>query len=156
MYKFLSKNGQLIGFGLGALVSILFLISWLSGTSSMMALPEEERYKTGIFDIGLIGSLFLIGLALIAVVVFGFTHTASNFKSSVRGLIGVGILVVIFIISYSTASAETSGIVADAAQKMGASDNTIKLIGAGINTVIILSIITFGALILSEVRNFFK
>ncbi|MFN7118612.1 MAG: hypothetical protein ACK4TA_17570 [Saprospiraceae bacterium] len=156
MYKFLSRNGQMIGFGLGALISILFLVSWLSGTESMMALPEEERYKTGIFDIGFFGTALLFILAVIALVGFGLMQTFGNLKSSMRGLIGVAILVGIFLISYATASAESTGMVADAAQKMNVSDDTVKLIGAGINSVIILSIVTFVALIASEIRNFFK
>lgn len=156
MYKFLSRNGQMIGFGLGALISVLFLISWLSGTSSMMAMPEDERYKTGIFDVGFIGTAILFVLAVAALVVFGLLQTANNLKGSMRGLIGIAILVVIFLISYATASADATGIVADAAKKMDVSDNTIRMIGAGLNTVIILAIVTFVALIASEIRNFFK
>lgn len=156
MYKFLSKNGQALGFGLGALISILFLVSWLTGTSSMMALPEEERYKTGIFDVGFIGVGLLLLVAVVALLAFGVFQTANNFKSSAKSLIGVAILVAIFLISYATASAESTGMVAEAAKKMNVSDNTIKLIGAGLNTVVILSVVTFVALIASEVRNFFK
>lgn len=156
MYKFLSRNGQMIGFGLGALISILFLVSWLSGTESMMAMPEDERYKTGIFDVGFYGTGLLFILAVVALVGFGLMQTFGNVKGSMRGLIGVAILVGIFLISYATASAESTGMVADAAKKMSVSDNTVKLIGAGLNTVIVLAIVTFVALIASEIRNFFK
>lgn len=156
MYKFLSRNGQVLGFGLGALISVLFLISWLSGTSSMMQMPEEERYKTGIFDVGLLGAVALIIITVVILVGFGLMQTATNIKGSMKGLIGVAILVAVFLISYATASVESTGMVADAAKKMSVSDNTVKLIGAGLNTVIILSIVTFVALIASEVRNFFK
>lgn len=156
MYKFLSRNGQMLGFGLGALISVIFLVSWLTGTESMMALPEDERYKTGIFDFGFFGTGFLFVVAVVALVGFGLMQTFGNLKASMRGLIGVAILVGIFLISYATASAESTGIVADAAKKMSVSDNTIKLIGAGINSVIILSIVTFVALIVSEIRNLFK
>lgn len=156
MYKFLSRNGQMIGFGLGALISVLFLISWLSGTSSMMALPEDERYKTGIFDVGFIGTIILLVLAVASLVIFGLLQTANNLKGSMKGLIGIAILVVVFLISYATASADATGIVADAAKKMDVSNSTIRMIGAGLNTVVVLAIVTFVALIASEIRNFFK
>lgn len=156
MYKFLSKNGQALGFGLGALICILFLISWLTGSASMYAMPEEEQYKTGIFDVGFYGVGLLLFLIIAALVIFGVIQIASNFKSSAKSLIGVAVLVGIFLISYATASAEPIGMVADAAKKMSVSDNTVKLIGAGLNTVVILSVVTIVALVASEIRNFFK
>lgn len=117
MYKFLSKNGQALGFGLGALICILFLISWLSGSASMYAMPEEEQYKTNIFDVGFYGVIFLLILIIAALVIFGVIQVASNFRSSAKSLIGVAVLVGIFLISYATAGAETTGMVADAAKK---------------------------------------
>ena len=47
MYKFLSSNGQVLAFGLGALLSVLFLVSWLGGQESLNALPDDEKFKTG-------------------------------------------------------------------------------------------------------------
>ncbi|MDX1940647.1 MAG: hypothetical protein SFU99_08850 [Saprospiraceae bacterium] len=156
MYKFFSKNGQLIGFGLGALVSALFLISWLSGNAAFQAMAKEDQPNTGIFDAGLIGSFVLFIMALLALVGFGVFQTASNFRNSIKGLIGIAVLVAIFLITYSTSSVESTGVVADAAKKMGTSDNTQKLIGGGLITMIILSVVAIGALVLSEIRNFFK
>lgn len=156
MYKFLSKNGQLLAFGLGALLSIIFIVSWLSGNAALQAMPKEEQPTTGIFDAGLLGSAFLFIAAAFAALVFGVLQTATNFKGSLKGIIGVGVLVAVFLVSYATSSVETTGMVADAAKKMGTSDNTVKLIGAGLNTTIILAIVTLASLVISEIRNFFK
>ncbi len=156
MYKFLSKNGQAVAFGLGALLSALFLITWLTGAESLQAMAEEERPTTKIFDFGLLGAAFLVVAAAAALIVFGIIQTADNFKNSLKGIIGVVVLVAIFLIAFATSSVETTGIVAEAAEKMGTSSNTVKMIGAGLTTMIILFAVTLVALIGSEVRNFFK
>lgn len=156
MYKFLSKNGQLLAFGAGAVVSALFFISWLAGMEGFTALPDDKKYTTGIFDAGLLGSVGLLIVALLLLVYFAIVQTASSFKESAKGLMGIGALIVIFLIAWATSSEEPTGIVKDAAIKMGTSGATIKMIGAGLTTMIVMSVITFVAFIGSEIRNFFK
>ena len=59
MYKFLSKRGQLIGFGLGVLVVAIFLLTAVPNA------PEvEKEYSTTAFDVGL---YLTIGLIIVAV-----------------------------------------------------------------------------------------
>lgn len=156
MYKLLSSKGQVIAFGLGALLSVLFLVSWLGGQESLNALPDDEKFKTGIFDVGLLGTAALVILAAIAVVGFGLYHTASDFKKSLKSIIGVVVLIAVFIIAYSTSTPDKSGIVGDAAVKMNVSDNTQKLIGGGLTTMYIMMGLSLLALAASEVRNIFK
>ncbi|MBK8703698.1 MAG: hypothetical protein IPN33_08730 [Saprospiraceae bacterium] len=156
MYKYLSKNGQLIAFGTGAFLVILFVISWLSGYSELQAMPEEEQVKTGIFDIGLLGSFFLFLVAVVASAGFGLTQIASNFKSSIRGLLGVLALVVLFVVAYVTSTPDSHAIVAAAADKMNVSDSTQKLIGAGLTTMVVIAVTTLVAFVYGEIRNFFK
>lgn len=156
MYKFLTKNGQLIAFGSGALLVILFAISWAIGNKSFQAMPEADQPNTGIFDIGLIGSAFLVVAAVVILLVFGVMQTASNLKESMKGIIGIVAIIVIFLISYSIAGVDKTGIIADAAAKMGVSDNTQKLIGGGLYTMIIMSVLTVIAFIGAEIQNFFK
>ena len=43
MYKFLTKNGQLIAFGLGALITIIFLGVALSGMDEFNSLGFDEK-----------------------------------------------------------------------------------------------------------------
>lgn len=156
MYKFLAKNGQFLAFGTGAVVSALFFITWLAGYQGFLALPDEQKSTTGIFDVGLIGSAFLFVIAIALLVYFAIAQTASSFKESAIGLMGIGALIVIFLISWATASGEPTGVVKEAAEKMGTSSNTVRLIDAGLLTMIVMSIITAIAFIGSEVRNFFK
>jgi hypothetical protein len=156
MYKFLAKNGQILAFGAGAVVSALFFISWLSGYQGYLALPDEQKSTTGIFDAGLIGSVVLFIIAIALLVYFGIVQTASSFKQSAPGLMGIGALLLIFLIAWATSGGEPVGIVKEAAEKMGTSSSTIRLIDAGLLTMIVMSIVTAVAFIGSEIRNFFK
>ncbi len=156
MYKFLAKNGQFLAFGSGAVVSALFFITWLAGYQGFLALPDEQKPTTGIFDVGLIGSVILFVIAIALLVYFGIVQTASSFKQSATGLLGVGALIVIFLIAWATSSGEPTGIVQQAAEKMGTSSSTVRLIDAGLLTMIVMSIVTGVAFIGSEIRNFFK
>ena len=158
MYKFLVDNGQRLAFGLGLLITVLFLVNVLTGIDEFTALPDEERSTTSIFNLGLTGALVLTVIAAAAMIIFGLYHIASNFRSSAKGLIGVAALVVIFIIAYSTASGEPDpGAVAEAAQKVGGiSDGQMKFISGSIMTAMILTGVAAAAFVISELRNFFK
>jgi len=156
MYKFLAKNGQVLAFGLGALLSVLFLISWLGGQESLNALPDDEKFKTGIFDVGILGATFFVALATLILIGFAIVQIATDFKRSIKGIIAVAVLIAVFVIAYSTSTPDKTGIVGAAAAKMGVSDNTQKLIGGGLTTFYILLGLTFLGLIASEIRNFFK
>lgn len=158
MYKFLVNNGQRLAFGIGLLVTVLFLISVFSGMEEFTMLPDEERVTTDIFNFGLYGALVLAVVAAAAMVLFGLYHILTNFRSSFRGIIGVAVLVVIFIIAYSLASAEpeTTSIAESAQRAGGISENQMKFIGGSILTVLVLLGLATAAFVLSELRNFFK
>ncbi|MCB0570037.1 MAG: hypothetical protein KDC66_09755 [Phaeodactylibacter sp.] len=161
MYKFLTKNGQPIAFGVGILISIIFLLVVVSNISEFTALPKEEQSTTGIFNFGLVGAIILGFIAALAMVFFGLYQIASDFKGSVKGLIGFGILLAVFLIAYFTASGEPTPYLKSAIDKFQEtggvlSANNLKFIGAGISTSVILVLAAAVAFIFSEIRNFFK
>ncbi len=161
MYKFLTKNGQTLAFGLGALVILIFLATVVMGAGDFSALPDEEKYQTGIFNFGLVGAIVLVILTLIILVAFGVLHIFDDFKGSIKGLIGFGILALVFIIAYSTASGEPSPYIKNAMDKWAESGsiitpNNLKFISGGITTAVVLVFGAGLAFIFSEVRNFFK
>ncbi len=156
MYKFLTKNGQLLAFGLGALLAILFLIFWLGGQESLDALPKETKYTTGIFDVGLLGSFGYFIIAALLAVGFAIYQTATNFRESLQSIIGIVAMVAIFVVSYSLSQPDHTGIVGAAAVKMGVSDSTQKLLGGGLTTMYVMFGLAVLALVASEVRNIFK
>jgi hypothetical protein len=157
MYNFLVKNGQRLAFGLGLVIAVVFFVIASSGLDEFNMLPEEEQATTSIFNFGLSATLFLVFAAFVLMLGFGLWHVATNFRGSVKGLIGLAVLAIIFFISYSTASGEATGAIARAAEKVkNLTSNQLKFVGASISTVgILIGLATLG-LIASEVRNFFR
>ena len=162
MYKFLSKNGQLLGFGLGIVIVILFLATMIPGLGGFDDLPEEQQNATGIFNVGLYGAIALVIIAAIAMVAFGLLQVITNLRGSVKGLIGFGIILAIFFIAFSTASGEATPFVQGAIDKFQEAGNgtisstTLKRIGGGIWTMIVLIGLAFVTAAVSEILNLFK
>ncbi|MCO6476930.1 MAG: hypothetical protein J5I94_09945 [Phaeodactylibacter sp.] len=161
MYKFLTKHGQALAFGLGVLITVIFLGMVLSGVGEFSALPEEEQDQTSIFNFGLAGAIALAVIAALAMLAFGLFQMVSNFRSSLKGIIGFAILLVIFFVTYSTASGEPSPFIQGAIDKFeegGAvfTSNNLKFISGGISTAVALVAIAAAAFIFAEIRNLFK
>ncbi len=157
MYNFLVKNGQRLAFGLGLVIAVIFFAIASSGLEEFNMLSKEEQATTSIFNFGLSATIFLVIATAVLMLGFGLWHVATNFKGSLKGLIGLAVLVIVFFISYSTASGEATGAIARAAEKVGGlSPNQLKFVGASISTAgILIGLATLG-LIASEVRNFFR
>lgn len=162
MYNFLTKNGQLIAFSLGVLISGAFLISVISGLSYFSVLPKEEQAGTSIFDIGLSGAIALAIIAAVAMVAFGLFQIFSDFKGSMKGIIGFAILLAIFFGAYATASGEATPYIQGAIDKFQDSGNgtisagNLKFISGGIVTTVALVGIATVAFLGAEIRNLFK
>ncbi|MEO1435008.1 MAG: hypothetical protein AAFV80_05685 [Bacteroidota bacterium] len=152
MYNFLIKRGQTVAFALGALISIIFIASAIGGVNSMGGPSKEDLYPTAFFDTGLFGSYFLLTVAIAAMVIFGVLFIANNFKASMKGLIFLGVMLVIFFVAYSMGSEE----ITPSMEKFNVDGKTGKAIGAAISTMLIMGI---GALVLAaaaEIWSFFK
>jgi hypothetical protein len=161
MYKFLTKNGQTLAFGLGVLITVIFLGMVLANVGEFTALPEEEQEYTGIFNFGLIGAIVLAVFASAAMVFFGLFHVVADFKGSIKGILGFAVLLVVFLIAYSTASTEASPYIQGAIdnfEKGGAefSGQNLKFISGGITTTLVLVAVAALAFVVSEVTNLFK
>lgn len=148
MYNFLVKNGQLLAFGLGILITVIFLISVTSGIADFEMMSEEDQGNTTIFNAGLTGAMVLTVVAAAAMLIFGLLQVFSNLKGSAKGLLGAGVLVVLFLIGYSTAGGNCN--------EEGISEATCQMIGGGIITAMALVSLSALAFVVSEVSNFFK
>ena len=156
MYKFLSKNGQALAFGLGLLVTAIFLLGVLPNTE---LIDTENPQDVNIFNFGITGTIILIAVAAIAMVLFGVVQVISTFKSSWKGIMGFALLIVIFLVAYSTANGElTNEIMAiqDAAENAGVTNSNLKFIGGSILTLLVLVIVAVGTFVVFEIINFFK
>ena len=158
MYKTLSKNGQAIGFTLGAVISVLYVLILSAGWNKFSALGESpDRYDTAIFNFGLYAAFALVIAGGLIVVAFGIGQMATDPKGALKGIIGVAVLVAIFLIAYSTASGEATGPIARAVENAGGiSANGLKLISGGIVTAIALAVLASLGIVVSELLNFFK
>lgn len=156
MYKILTKHGQLIAFGIGLLVIILYLGSVFGGLDSFSLLSKEDRGTTSIFDLGLKATLVLLVICAICAVLFGIWHMVTNPKGAIKGIIGLAVIIILFIILYSMSTPETSGIVGNAVEKFNLSAGESKFISAALKSTLILGALAALSFVVSEIRNFFK
>lgn len=164
MYKFLVKNGQTIAFLLGVVIVAIFVVSIFSGIGAFDEY-SDSKYETGIFDFGLYGAIFLIIVTAFAMVGFGVFQILSNLKGSVKGLIGFGVLVLLYLVAYNTSNGDLNALepsIKGAIEKFESSGNGIitsgnlKFIGGSITTVGVLVAVAALAFIVAEIRNLFK
>ncbi len=157
MYKFLAKNGQTIAFGIGVLISILFLGSVFSGLEAFNAQGDEDRFTTGIFDLGIIAAIALAVLCAIAAVLFGLMQMFGDLRGSLKGLLGIAALVAIFFIAYSMATAAEPGtVLAGVEEQFKITEGQSKFISGAIFSAAAMAALAAAAFVISEVVGFFK
>ena len=154
MYNFLAKNGQLLAFGLGALITVVFLISVFSGLDSFLALSKEEQGTTGIFNFGLVATILLAIAGLVFAIFFGLFQTISNPRGSIYGIGAIVLLLVIFFVARAMGSDD--GPIMKTINAFNVTDGQSSFITGAISTGLILALLALLALALSEIRNFFK
>jgi len=169
MYNFLNKHGQTLAFGLGLVIILIFIINGFPKASGLesdlgMSLSEtkpEDRGDINFFNFGLYAAIALIVIAALGMLLFGVVQIATNFRSSIKGVIAFAVLIVLFFVLKATASGEASGSLVGAIDKFmdgGAefTDNTLKGITAGISTAVIMVVAAAASFVYSEVTGFFK
>ncbi len=156
MYKFLTKNGQLLAFGLGTLLTIIFYVSVSSGLEEFTELDlakDPARFDTTIFNFGLMTARILTIVAGLIALVFGLYHTVTNPKGALKFVIGIAVFALIFFGSYSM----SEGAVKESwAEKFAITPDISKFVEGSITATIALLGIAILIFILGEVRNFFK
>ncbi|MEM6963724.1 MAG: hypothetical protein AAF573_03090 [Bacteroidota bacterium] len=164
MYKFLTKNGQTIAFGLGAVLVILFYALVVSNgnyetftTMDADGVKDTKRYEFSLFDFGLIVTIALIIIGAILMLGFGLFQAATDIKGSLGAIVGLAVIGIIFAVGYSVTEIESSGMVYQSAVvKFNLTDSVRKFVGGSIITGLsLISLATIG-IIVSEIRNFFK
>lgn len=161
MYKFLAKNGQLAAFGLGLLIVIILLVSIFSNPDQLAGIEDANPADITMFDFGLRAPIALLVLSAVAILAFGVMQIASDIKGSLKGIIGFAVLLLIFAITYNTASGEATGSIVSAVEKVEANggvitEGNLKWVSSAVATGLIMSGIAVAAFVLSEIRNFFK
>ena len=168
MYTFLNKYGQALAFGIGVLITVIFLAAIFSAddTTRELLLANDktpETYETGIFDFGITISIILIGLAFVVAIIFGIAQMASNPKGSLKGIAGLIVLVIIGFVAYSMASGEvTDPEIQNAITKFETSQEAeitsgnLKFISASIVTALVMLGLSALTLVVFGIRGIFK
>jgi hypothetical protein len=155
-YSFLTKHGQVLAFGFGLLMVLIFYGAVSSGLEEFNMVPQEEQSKSAegeIFMPGISLTVILIILAALAILVFSLIQIISNPKGAMKGLISLVGLLVIFGIAYATSSGEISPSW-NTEDKITAGIS--QYVGGAIKTTGVLIGIALVAFVASEIRNFFK
>ncbi len=166
MYNFLSKNGQVVAFGLGVLLIVVFLVMSVpsAGGYYFENMSDEDIYKVDIFNFGIAAAIVLAVLCAAAMLLFGVFQMATNPKGSMKGILGVAVLVILFVVFYSMAAGDADHpTVAQAIEKYEDSSEgraitagNLKFISGATATGVLMIGLAFAALVITGIRNFFK
>jgi len=166
MYKLLTSKGQLIAIVigvLGVLISLGSIISGIKGAGYTMSDDLNKIMKNSadanfdFFHPAISVVIFLVVAALIAAVLFGIIGLISDPKGSMKGIIGLALVAILFVILYSSADlAGSSAKIVELVEKNNISDNISKMISGGVKTAVIAALIAFFAAIIMELINLFK
>lgn len=156
MYEFLTKKGEMLAFGLGVLLVLIFLGTVIPNLDSFNALPKDLQKTSGVFDIGLYLAIILLIVTVVVAIGAGLFHLVKNPKGSVKVLAGVAVLAVILFAFYATSEAETTGRTAELAQQFEVGDQASKFISGAIKTSLALCGLSALAFAVGEIYNTFK
>lgn len=156
MYTFLSKNGQRIGFLVGFALAVIFLITVMSGLDGFNSMSEEDQLTTSIFNFGLYAAIGLCVLAAIAAVLFGIYHLVTNLKQSLKFVLALAVVLVIFFVGYSMADPDMTGAIQKTIEEFDISESTSKFIGGALIMTVILAVVALASFIIFEILNLFK
>lgn len=103
-------------------------------------------------DIGIYLSYIFLGVALIAAVVLPLVSALKHPAGLVKSLVGVGGLVVLFIVAYTLSGSEVSA----KAIAMGVDDSGSKMIGAGLILFYFVLVAAALGIVVSEISKALK
>lgn len=103
-------------------------------------------------DIGLYISYGALIVAIGAAVIMPLLHSIKHPKTLLGSLLGVGALLVLFVICYATSDSEVSA----KARALGTDESSSRLIGAGLYTFYAVFIVSLLGMVYSEVNKALK
>lgn len=164
MYKLLTKHGTAAAFGLGLVCTIAFMAAALAGlgadgydaSTDLVGLGKDKIPTMTYFDLGLNLTILLLIVCVLVLIIFMIVDIFKFPKSSIKGLLGFGVLVIIFFILKSISKVEVGPIWTKLANEFAVTDGISKTISGGIWTTLLLMAAAAIVMVVSEIRNFFK
>lgn len=182
VYNFFMKYGGLMALVFSIIILAIFFINinigfggieGVDGSTDLAKLiHEKDAPELNFFNFGLTSAMVMAVIAALVWVIFGLLSLVLNFKNSIKSLISFGVVIVLFIVFYNTATVETTGrlgeIISDPIYNV--SDllsikffgielfklHPVNLISGGIKTTLSLFGLSILVLIVSEILSFFK
>ena len=102
-------------------------------------------------DAGLWIAYIMFILAVAGMAVFSLINMLSDIKKAKGTLVGIGILIVLFIVSYAISGSE----VLPKYEQLGIDSGSSKMIGAWLILLYIVGVSTFALAVVSEFRKLF-
>ena len=155
MYKFLAKNGQLVAFGAGVLITAGFLAGVLGGIEDFMATAEDQRNQSNIFNFGLYAVIGLTVLGFVAALGFGLFQTLANPKGAIKGIAGLALIAGMFFVGQALAGEDSQG-VTDALAEFNVTPGQSSIINGSIIGAAILAGLTAVAFVGGELMSFIR
>lgn len=149
-YQFLKKYGVALGFSVGGVLSVLSLLVIVMGLGKEAT--NAELYESSAFDFGLFVTYFLTLASTLAALAFPVLYLIQNFKESTKLLISLGLLVVIFFVSYLMASDAVTPDIAKAYATMKMTPGNVKFTETILYLGYILFFASLGAVVFGFVR----
>lgn len=154
LYQLLKNKGLLISFIVAAFLCILSLITIIVGLGDK-PLTNKEMYELSAFDSSLWISYILFIISIIIALVFPTVYFIQNIKDSKKLLIMLPILVGVFLVCYIIASPEIPANLLKAANKMGVTGGTIKIIDTLLYMAYLLFVVSILAIAFATLRPLF-
>lgn len=158
MYNFLLRRGTTIAFVIGFLASLAIIAVLISAVGDTASDNFEALNKLPAFGFAAIIAIIFLFLAVAAIILGGIFGVVTNPKASVKFLIGIVALLVVFGILYAAGNINDTSYAAlrNAIEEYDISTAISKMINAGLIASLVLLAVAFGAVLLAEVRNAFK
>lgn len=166
LFSFLTSKGQLIALLFAvALIAIVFMsifgglgsAGYDTSTDLVPILQDEESTQDfGFFGAAVAIPVWLIRIAAVLLLVFFIRSIVQDPKGSMKMIIGLIVVGVIFFALYSMSDAESTGRVSELAQEFDVSDNVSKMISGGLKTTVGLAIVSAVLMVVMELWNLFK
>jgi len=127
------------------------------GTDLVEILKDKDSKQTFEFFNPVIAiPVFLLFVAAFFLLVFAVKSIFSDLKGSIKPIAGVVLVLIIFFIFTSMSNADLAGKASEIAGKQNLSPETIKLIGGGIRTTVVMIGLSILAAIVGGIMNIFK
>lgn len=140
------------------IVKIILVVLGVIGAILWFQLPSRDVPATEAINNGPMNFMFIItylllGIAIVASVLFGLMNLLTSKGALKKTLFGIGGLLVVVVIAYALANGTDVNLDEMARKGVPTTESTVKTIGMGLNVFFILTIIAVGAMLWSGVKK---